>query len=99
MSEGTSIYYSIFWGIPGIFPKTLVGVVTVQMIGSDELATLRANYYAWTSCCHDQRQWVLDLSELLSNYNLYHQQAWTDYLLFYLSCSRMNTILVGKGGE
>ena len=74
MSEGTGIHYSNFWGIPGIFPKkTFMGVVMVLMVSSDELATLEVNYYIWTSCCHGQRQWALGLSELISNYNLYHQ--------------------------
>ena len=75
-----------------------MGVVMVLMVSSDELVTLEVNYYDWTSCCHGQRQWVLDLSELIPNYNLHCQPVPTD-CLFQLLCLRVNTILVGKGGE
>ena len=85
-------------GYQGFFLKDFMGVVTVPTAGSDKLATLEVNYYAWTSCCHGQRQWALDLSELLLNFNLHCQQALTD-CSFYLLCLRMNTILVGKGGK
>ena len=72
MSEGTGIYYSNFWGISGIFPKSFHGCNSYDGRFRN-LATFRVNYYAWTSCCHGQRQWALDLSELLSNDNLHHQ--------------------------
>ena len=49
----------------GFFPKKLLGVI-VLMVGSDELVTLVVNYAM-------VRQWALDLSELISDYNLHHQ--------------------------
>ena len=75
-----------------------MGVVMVSMVSSDELATLEVNYYVWTSCSHGQRQWALDFSELLSNYNLHHQQALTDCLFVFIMFEDEH-YFSRKGGE